>query len=94
MIATDGYVLIGKDQVSSTTPYNSFFVFSNGEDHDLFGFTGISGVWGIPETQISYKMEGEAPNRSLVVQYKNLVLLDRSFSNTPADTIQATTAHA
>lgn len=88
LIASDGYIILGKDEVSASVPMNSFFVFNNQDDKNVLGMTSISGAYGLPQTQISYKTIGTAPERVLVVQYKNLGIIDRTFSGTLADTVQ------
>lgn len=87
MVGTNGYILLGKDQVKASCTTNPFLIFDNGKDSNLIGIIPISEVRAIPETRLSYKVEGTAPDRSLVVQYKNLVITDRHAYDI-ADTVQ------
>lgn len=88
MVATDGYMLLGKDEVYASCTISPFLVFSNTQDKDLFGIVPISKVSDIPSTQLSYKLEGTAPNRVLTVQYKDIVAYDwAGFEHNPLDTI-------
>lgn len=72
MIATNGYILLGKDQISSSVPFNNFFIFDNDKDTNLFGLVGQGDVTANESTKISYKLTGDAPNRELVIQYKDI----------------------
>lgn len=87
MVGTNGYLLFGKDQVYASCTTNPFLVFNNSKDHDLIGCVPIGGVTNISTTQLSYKVEGESPNRTLVVQYKDLIINNR-FATEKADTVQ------
>lgn len=89
MISTDGYLLLGEEgaTMSSSCPTNPFLIFDNDKDNNLIGIIPISEVYGIPETRLSYKLEGTAPERCLVVQYKDLVITDR-FGWELNDTVQ------
>lgn len=88
MLGTNGYVLLGKDEVYASCTMNPFLIFDNSQDKNLVGIIPIDDVMGLPETQLSYKVEGTAPNRVLAVQYKNLAMMERNwFESIPADTV-------
>jgi hypothetical protein len=72
MVSSDGYILLGKDNIDVTFPSNKYFALTSENDKDAIGVTPISGTMGISNTEISYKTIGTAPNRTLIVQYKNL----------------------
>lgn len=77
LISTDGYIMLGKDNVTSSVTSSPFFIFSNDDDTNLFGTVFIENYYGSANTSISYKLEGEAPNRVLVIQYKDIELRGR-----------------
>ena len=88
MVGTDGYVLLGKDEVYASCTMNPFLIFDNEKDKDLVGIITISKVYGLPETKLSYKVEGTAPSRSLVVQFKDLGVEKRTtWEEEVADTV-------
>lgn len=88
MVATNGYMLLGKDEVYASCTIQPFQIFSNSQDKNLFGIVPISKISDIPETRLSYKLEGEAPNRVLTVQYKDLVAYTwQGYYKEPLDTI-------
>lgn len=84
---TSGYLLLGASEISWSANSNQFAIFDNGIDKDLFGLTYIGDVYGLDNTEISYKLEGEAPNRVLAVQYKNLGIPNR-WGDFVVDTVQ------
>lgn len=69
-----GYIVLGRDQVT-LDPSHTRNVGSRDENADnAIGVIarGWMGCVYLPTTEISYKVEGEAPNRTLVVQYKDM----------------------
>ncbi len=87
--STNGYVILGKDDVYWSGNVNPFGVFDNSKDNNLVGFIPIADVRDIPETRLSYKVEGAAPNRVLVVQYKDLGVMERNnYTQALTDTVQ------
>ena len=69
-----GYIVLGRDQISFD-PSHTRFVGSSDENADnAIGvvFRSWNGLRELSTTEISYKVVGEAPNRTLVVQYKDL----------------------
>ncbi len=77
-IGSHGFLVLGRDQVKTTVPGNPSFFLSN-QDNDVIGFCYRSTVAAIASTEISYKTVGEAPNRQLIVQFKDLQLLVDSW---------------
>lgn len=73
VIGAHGYLVLGKDKVSASATADPSF-FHTGGDDDVLGFCYRSEVAAIPSTQISYKVTGEAGQRELTVQYKDLQL--------------------
>ena len=74
VISPFGYIVLGRDEISFD-PSHTFYISSAEENSDnVIGVVPrrYSGCAYLPTTEISYKVEGEAPNRTLVVQYKNL----------------------
>lgn len=84
-----GFLLLGKDQVTAGAIDNTYSTFSDDGFDEMIGFCFRGIVCAIPETEISYKTVGEAPNRQLVVQYKNLQLCADTWSGLSVrDTLQ------
>lgn len=73
VIGAHGYLVLGKDKVSATATTNPS-LFHTDTDNDVLGFCYRSEVGAIASTQISYKLTGEAGQRELTVQYKDLQL--------------------
>lgn len=73
-IGAHGYLVLGKDSVSATCQSNPYALFNSAEDCEVLGLLYRSTVGAIPTTEISYKTTGAAPNRQLIVQYKDLQL--------------------
>lgn len=81
-IGTDGYIVLGKDEVTASIASNPFLIFDNDDDTNLFGVVFIGNYYGCETTSISYKLEGEAPNRVLVIQYNDVELRSRGWDDT------------
>ena len=72
-IGTHCYIALGKDQIKINPERSAFFMNDTGEGKTNIIQTGVNtSLSGVDNTEISYKLEGNAPNRILVVQYKNL----------------------
>lgn len=82
LVSTDGYIVLGKDEVTASIASNPFLIFDNDDDTNLFGVVFIANYYGCETTSISYKLEGEAPNRVLVIQYNDVELRSRGWDNT------------
>jgi hypothetical protein len=87
LVSSDGYIFLGKDKVTANLPSNKFFALTSENSKDVIGVTTISKTLGISNTEISYKTIGTAPNRTLIVQYKNLGIATR-WGDAVADTVQ------
>lgn len=88
-IAARGFLILGKDEVSAEAITNPFQLFSLDGFEEMVGFAFRNIVSAIPETEISYKTEGTAPDRYLTVQYKNLQLCaDNLDGLSVRDTVQ------
>lgn len=70
------YLALGKDKVSidPSKAGETFFL----DNKSLAGLHSNGNLYAQDGTEISYKTEGEAPNRVLVVQYKGLTFRDWS----------------
>ncbi len=87
-IAAHGFIVLGKDSVSSTAA-DPFQILISQADDNLVGMFYRSAVGRIPTTEISYQTTGTAPNRELVVQFKDLQLCVKGWSKTEVrDTVQ------
>ena len=69
-IATNGAIYFGNEEV--TLPAVENWVFTRENTKDLIGFVPNRGTVCNDETVISYKTEGEAPNRTLTIEFKQL----------------------
>lgn len=72
-VSSTGYLLLGKDSVCVfNSSQNTFNVISQSGVKDMLGVMPRTETYGLDNTEISYKLTGTAPNRILIVQYKNL----------------------
>ncbi len=72
VIGSNGYITVGRDQVTVNPESGAYMFVRDGEGRtNCFGVMPNTDVYGSDSTVISYKLIGEAPNRVLVVQYKN-----------------------
>lgn len=76
-IGTNGYILLGKDEVSVKETGSSFHTTGASANINAISSVTLGGVLGSEETELSYKVLGEAPSRVLVIQYKNWGLGNR-----------------
>ena len=72
-IGANGYLLLGRDRVvvNNSAP-NAFNLMSNDDVSNALGAVSRGKACRIEGTEISYRTDGQAPNRTLTVQYKNL----------------------
>lgn len=69
----DGFILLGRDNVPvDAAPSDNYYVFGSDDYSDVIGAVMMAGLESISSTEISYAVTGAAPNRVLVVQYKNI----------------------
>lgn len=87
-IGSAGFVVLGKDRVS-IDPSSSSFLFSRENEGTgyLFGVLSTATTMGCATTEISYKLIGKAPARTLVVQYKNLGQETAFYGDNPVDSV-------
>lgn len=72
VIGSNGYVTVGRDAVTVDPTSGAFMFARTGEGRtNCFGVMPNADIFGSDTTTISYKLTGEAPERVLVVQYKN-----------------------
>ena len=74
IIGANGYIALGRDEITNDPSHKQHIVSrEEGADNTM----GIlpnnfsSGIWVNDSSEYSYKVIGEAPNRTLVVQFKN-----------------------
>ena len=74
IIGANGYIALGRDEITNDPSHKQHIVSrEEGADNTM----GIlpnnfsSGIWVNDSSEFSYKVIGEAPNRTLVVQFKN-----------------------
>ena len=69
-----GYIVLGRDEVTLDPTHANFIIGREENADNVIGVIArrYSGCVYVPTTEISYKVVGEAPNRTLVVQYKDL----------------------
>ncbi len=72
VIGSNGYIALGDNEGIAIDPDHGPFVFIREDDADnTIGVLPNADIYKLDETEISYKVLGDAPNRTLVVQYKN-----------------------
>lgn len=80
-VSSTGYIILGRDSVCvANSSQNTFNIIGQSAVKNLIGVMPRASVYGLDNTEISYKMTGTAPNRVLVVQYKNLGLNTQLWS--------------
>ena len=84
--AANGYLVLGDGNIT-VNPSNPFQSLGSSTNQNVVGATSIGDIYGTATTAISYKVIGETPNRTLVVQYKDIGLTDRQGDD-PVDTAQ------
>ncbi len=70
VVYTNGAIQLGDGDIS-INPYGYYNNFSNASN--FLGICGIRDITNSADAEISYKVVGEAPNRQLIVQWKNVV---------------------
>ena len=76
-ISTSGFIALGKDEVTINHFDRQGFILSDDyyeidDEVNVIGIACKDEQILIESTEVSYKLEGEAPNRVLVVQFKDL----------------------
>lgn len=77
LLTGDGAIMLYADKVVSTSAHvvglaSPAYAFAGDNCQNSFGVVAREGAFGYNDTEISYKLEGEAGNRVLTIQYKNL----------------------
>lgn len=80
-ISTNGAIFLGNDEVC--IPVVGRYAFTTNESANFIGFVGNRGTICNDNTQISYTIKGEAPLRTLIVQFKQIGIL-KGFWGTDA----------
>ncbi len=67
-------VILGKDEMTVNPNRSRYYLMDNdeGDQENVIAASPNTDVFGMADTEISYKLLGEAPNRTLVVQFKNV----------------------
>ena len=67
-------VILGKDEMTVNPNRSWYYLMDNdeGDQENVITASPNADVFGMADTEISYKLLGEAPNRTLVVQFKNV----------------------
>ena len=73
IIGAHGYIALGKDVITNDPSHKQYIVIrEDGADNIIGVMPNVNaGIYVNPTTEISYKLIGEAPNRTLVVQFKD-----------------------
>lgn len=72
-ISSTGYIALGRDEVTLQAGEEGWIMTRDYEDEiNAIGAAHKEAQTWLETTEVSYKLEGEAPNRVLVVQFKDL----------------------
>lgn len=72
-IGTNGYLLLGKGEISvDNSAQNSYNLMDDDGINDAIGVLSRGKAYNMDGTEISYRLDGAAPNRTLTVQFKDL----------------------
>ncbi len=76
VIGSHGYIALGRDEISLDPTHGAYVAIRDESADNIIGVmvNSWNGMWCLETTEISYKLIGEAPNRTLVVQFKDLGL--------------------
>ncbi len=75
VIGTHGYIVLGRDEIQLDATHGKWVFIREDDADNALGVVVNADVQKRENTEVSYKLEGEAPNRTLVVQYDNLGIL-------------------
>lgn len=70
VIGTNGIIYLGNETITCT-PEDGRYSFNRANNDNFVSCIPWNDVIAVDDTEISYKIIGEEPNRTLVVQYKN-----------------------
>lgn len=91
LIGTDGEILLSDVETITTDIHTNggANLFTNNNYENFFGFSMRNGFYGYEDTEISYKLEGDAGDRVLIIQYKNLAVPTASWNADQKDVAKA-----
>ena len=72
VIGTHGYIALGRDEIQLDATHGKWVFIREDDADNALGIVPNADVVKKETTVVSYKLEGEAPNRTLVVQYDDL----------------------
>lgn len=72
LLVRKGYIKLYKDVETPEDASDDYYVFGSSDNNDLIGMVLSSNFGLLNDTEVSYKVTGSAPSRTLIVQYKNL----------------------
>ena len=70
-IGTNGYLALGRDIITIDISNGKWMLNREDNANNVLGVLPNANIELLENTQVSYKLEGESPNRTLVVQYDN-----------------------
>lgn len=72
VIGSNGYIALGRDSICNDPSNGSYIMGSDlGADNVIGVIPNVWDMWRWETTEFSYKVVGEAPSRTLVVQFKD-----------------------
>ena len=73
VIGAHGYIALGKDEITNDPSHKQHIPSKETGADNIIGIIPnvFNGIWAHQTTEISYKVIGEAPSRTLVVQFKD-----------------------
>ncbi len=81
-VGTDGVIYFGNGTIT-TKPDDGQYLFTRSGNDNFIACLAKVGVIAADDTKISYTVIGDAPNRALIVQYKNWAWCQSLFNFTP-----------
>lgn len=82
IVSPCGLLRLGKDSVYINEPKGSgYLILGSSDEINAIGSVSNITYQGAENTEISYLVTGEAPNRTLVVQWKNVNMKPRSWED-------------
>ncbi len=71
IIGAHGYIALGKDEITNDPSHNQYIVAREEGADNIIGFMPNVDIYAHETSEFSYKVIGEAPYRTLVVQFKD-----------------------
>lgn len=74
IIGSHSYIALGRDEITIDPTHGSYMPNQEENADNVIGLfiNTMGGIWCLETTEISYQLVGEAPTRTLVVQFKDL----------------------